>query len=288
MSEPSNTDNIVNLDPQLWSDPIAYFVKNQEIILNFFWNITYAIIILVLGWFFSKILSRVAFSLMQKAKIEPTVSKFIANIVKYAILAFVITASLSQIGVQTASFVAIIGAASFAVGMSLQGSLSNFASGVILLVFRPIKVGEFVDVAGQSGIVEEITIFTTTLLSVDNKVIIIPNSSISSGIITNFSRMEKRRVDFEFSIEYGSDVSKAKEAITNMFKQDERIIQEDGITVVVGSLGEFSVNLVCRVWVKGANYWDVYFDTNERILKTLEKSNIGIPFKTITVYNKNS
>ena len=223
---------------------------------------------------------------MTKASIEQTVSKFISNLIQYAVIAFVLTAALAQVGVHTASFVAIVGAASFAVGMALQGSLSNFASGVLLLIFRPIKVGEVVEAAGKTGSVQEITIFTTTFLTPDNKVIIIPNSSISAGTIINYSRMEKRRVDFSFGIEYGSDLKKAKEAITKMFESDERVLKEDGITVVIGSLGESSINVTARVWCKGSDYWDVYFDNTEKVVAALTEAGINIPFKTVTVINQ--
>lgn len=287
---PSNvTENlqvheIVNT--QLWNDPIGYIANNQDIILNFCWNITSAFIILCFGWFLAKLISKLSLRIMIKASIEATVAKFIANILKYALIAFIVTAALSQVGVQTASFVAIIGAASFAIGMSLQGSLSNFASGVILLIFRPIKVGEYIEAAGQQGTVEEITILTTTLLTVDNKVIVIPNSNISSGIITNYSRMEIRRVDFSFGVEYGSDLNLAKQKLTEMFKSDARVLSDKDITVVIGSLGESSINIVCRVWVKSADYWSVFFDNTEKSVSVLSSAGIGIPFKTITVINQ--
>lgn len=279
-------DVVTNVVTNVVTDPIGYIQAHQNEIVEFGLNITAAVVILVIGWIIAKLFSNVSLKLMNKAKVETTVAKFISNIFKYAILVFVITAALSKVGIQTASFVAIIGAASFAVGMALQGSLSNFAAGVILLIFRPIKVGEFVEVGGQTGTVEEITIFTTTLLTVDNKVIIIPNSAVGSGVITNFSRMEKRRVDFSFGIEYGSDLKKAKEVLTKMFESDERVIKEDGITVVIGAMKDSSIEVVCRVWVKSANYWDVYFDNTEKAVETLNAANIGIPFKTITIVNK--
>ncbi|MGN1394338.1 MAG: mechanosensitive ion channel family protein [Succinivibrionaceae bacterium] len=278
------SDNSSNT--QLWNDPIGYFTQNQEIIFNFCSNIIFALVILVLGVFIAKLLSKFALSIMNKAKIEPTVSKFISNITKYAIIAFMVTAALSKVGVETASFVAIIGAASFAIGMSLQGSLSNFASGVILLIFRPFKVGEYIDVVGQSGTVEEITIFTTSLLTTDNKIIIIPNSSISSGIITNYSRMDKRRVDFTFSIAYGSDIAKAKKTLYDMFSSDPRVLKDTEITVVIGSHGASSIPIICRVWVKGSDYWNVFFDSNEKALDVLKNAKIDIPFQTISIINQ--
>ncbi len=158
----------------------------------------------------------------------------------------------------------------------------------MLLLFRPIKVGEFIEAAGQTGTVQEITIFTTTLLSVDNKLIILPNSAVSSATIINYSRMEKRRVNIDFGVAYGSDLKKAKAALLAVFEADSRIIKEDGITVVIGSLGESSINITTRVWVKNADYWDVYFDNTEKAVTALTEAGIEIPFKTITVMNKNA
>lgn len=274
------------LPKQLWSDPIGYIQDHQDVITGVCFDIIMAIVILVVGWMIAKFFAKISSSLMNKAKVEPTISKFVANIIKYAILVFAVTAALSQLGIQTASFVAIIGAASFAVAMSLQGSLSNFAAGVLLLIFRPIKVGEFVDVAGQQGVVDEITIFTTTLTTLDNKVVIIPNSAVSAGTITNYSRLEKRRVDFVFHVEYGSDLKKVTDVLTKTFESDPRVIKEDGITVVVGELNTSAVDFICRAWVKNADYWDVFFDSNANVYNNLRAAGVGIPYQTFTVINK--
>lgn len=278
-----NTADIIN--PQLFNDPIGYFQSNQQFIFDFCTNIIYALAILIIGWLVACVVSSVSLKVLNRSKVEATVAKFISNIFKYAILAFVVTAALGRLGIQTASFVAIIGAASFAIGMSLQGSLANFASGVLLLIFRPIKVGETVEAAGKTGTIEEITIFTTTMLTPDNKVIIVPNSAVGTGTIVNYSRMGKRRVDFSFGIAYGSDIAKAKAALTEMFNNDSRIIKEDGITVVVSELAASSINITCRVWVKGADYWNVYFDNIEQAVSALNNAGINIPFNTVTVVN---
>ena len=292
MAEETNAQEAANakiteiIDKSIIQDPIGYLQAHQDQIISFGLDILSAAAILFVGWLISKLIYKISYTVMTKASIEQTVSKFISNLIQYAVIAFVLTAALAQVGVHTASFVAIVGAASFAVGMALQGSLSNFASGVLLLIFRPIKVGEVVEAAGQTGSVQEITIFTTTFLTPDNKVIIIPNSSISAGTIINYSRMEKRRVDFSFGIEYGSDLKKAKEAITKMFESDERVLKDDGITVVIGSLGESSINVTARVWCKGTDYWDVYFDNTEKVVAALTEAGINIPFKTVTVINQ--
>ena len=168
------------------SDPVGYITAHQDAIISVCTNLIYAVIILVIGWMVAKLFGSIANKILTKAKVEKTIANFAGQLIKYAILAFVITAALGRLGIETASFIAIIGAASFAVGMALQGSLSNFAAGVLLLIFRPIKAGEYVNVAGQEGVVQEITIFTTTLLSVDNKLIVIPNNSVGSGTIINY------------------------------------------------------------------------------------------------------
>ena len=268
------------------SDPVGYVTAHQDAIISVCTNLLYAILILVIGWLVAKVFGGITNKVLSKAKVEVTIARFAGQLVKYAILAFVITAALGRLGIETASFIAIIGAASFAVGMALQGSLSNFAAGVLLLIFRPIKAGEYVNVAGQEGVVQEITIFTTALLSVDNKMIVIPNSAVGSGTIINFSREEKRRVDFNFSIAYGSDIETAKKALRQMFEADDRVIKEDGITTVVSALGEPAVTIHCRVWVKSANYWDVFFDGNEKALAALGKAAVEIPYRTISVINK--
>lgn len=277
------TTDIIN--PQLFNDPIGYFQSNQQIIFDFCINIIYAAAILVIGWLVAKVAYSLTLKVLNKSNVEVTVAKFVSNIFKYAVLAFVVTAALGRLGIQTASFVAIIGAASFAVGMSLQGSLANFASGVLLLIFRPIKVGEVIEAAGQTGKVEEITIFTTTMLTPDNKVIIVPNSAISAGTIINYSRMEKRRVDFKFGIAYGSDIQQAKNALCEMFKKDERVLHNEEITIVVSELAASSINITCRVWVNGNDYWGVYFDNMEKAVDVLNKAGVNIPFNTITVVN---
>lgn len=268
------------------SDPVGYVTAHQDAIISLCGNVFYAVVILVIGWLVAKLFGSIANKILVKANIEKTIATFAGQLVKYAILAFVITAALGRLGIETASFIAIIGAASFAVGMALQGSLSNFAAGVLLLVFRPIKAGEYVNVAGQEGVVQEITIFTTTLLTIDNKVVVIPNSSVGSGVIVNFSREEKRRVDYNFNIAYSSDLDAAKKALREMFEADARVIKEDGITTVISAWNDSSITMHCRVWVKSADYWDVFFDGNEKALAALKKANVEVPFKTINVIKK--
>jgi small conductance mechanosensitive channel len=215
---------------------------------------------------------------MKRAAVDETLTRFIVKLTKIALLTFVIIAALGTLGVQTASFVAIIGAAGLAVGFALQGSLSNFASGVMLIIFRPLKVGDFVEAGGSTGVIEEISIFNTILTTIDNKKVIIPNSQITAGSIINYSAKEERRVDLVFGIGYGDDIKLAKETLMEIVKADKRVLAEPAPTVAVSELGDSSVKLVCRPWVKTADYWGVYFDITEKVKLTFDQKGISIPF----------
>ena len=214
----------------------------KELAINNGLNCVYAIVILVVGIWFAGIFGRGLTKFMTNRKIDPTISKFVGNIIKYGIIAFVVIAALGRIGIATASFVAVLGAAGLAIGLALQGSLSNFASGVMLICFRPVKVGEYITGGGAEGTVQEISIFSTTILTVDNKVIVVPNSAILNGNIVNFSRMPERRVDMSFSVSYGADFREVKKLLYG---------------IVVTDLAAPVMKIAVRVWVKNADYFDV-------------------------------
>ena len=250
----------------------------QELATLYGIKVVAAIAILVVGRWVAKILRALSRRLMTKGNIEVTVAGFLANIVYVGILAFSIIAALSQVGIQTASFIAVVGAAGLAIGLALQGSLSNFAAGVLIAVFRPFRVGDFVECAGVAGVVEEIQIFTTQMRTGDNKTIIVPNASILGGNIVNYSTKDTRRVDLVAGIGYGDDIDSAKTVIRGIVEADARVLQEPAPMVVVGELGDNSVNLTIRVWVQSADYWDVYFDTLESIKKRFDAEGISIPF----------
>ena len=199
-------------------------------------------------------------------------------------LLFVILAALSNLGVNTTSFIAVLGAAGLAVGLAFQGTLSNIGAGVLLIFFRPFKVGDFIQAAGESGVVEEINLFSVLLKTGDNKQIIIPNSSIIGGNITNFSAKDTRRVDFTFGIGYEDDLKLAKETLEEIVNSDERVLKDPAPFVAVSELAESSVNFVVRVWVKSADYWGVYFDTLERVKLTFDEKGISIPYPQMDVH----
>jgi small conductance mechanosensitive channel len=216
--------------------------------------------------------------LMRRSNIGETLTKFVTSLAKAILLTILIIVVLDQLGVATTSFVAILGAAGLAIGFALQGSLSNFASGVMLMIFRPFKAGDYVEAGGTAGVVEEVTIFTTVMKTPDNKMVIIPNGSITSNNITNYSAKETRRIDLVFGISYGDDIKKAKETLVRLVNTDDRILQDPAPVVAVSELGDSSVNFVVRPWVKTADYWDVYFSLTEKVKLTFDAENISIPF----------
>ncbi len=227
-------------------------------------------------------------NLLQKGltarEMDSALVHFVRSLVYWALLAFVLIAALGQLGIQTASFVAIIGAAGLAIGLALQGSLSNFASGVLLLVFKPFKSGDFVEVANTAGSIEKIQIFTTELVTPDNKQIIIPNSAITSGTITNYSAKDTRRVDLTIGISYDDDIDKARELIFDEIAKDDRIMKDPEPVVLVMTLADSSVNFAVRSWAATSDYWPVYTSLTESIKKRFDKDGISIPYPQTDVH----
>ncbi len=205
-------------------------------------------------------------------------SSFLSDIGHILIVVFVVIASLGQLGIQTTSLVAVLGAAGLAVGLALQGSLSNFASGVIIIALRPFKVGDFVEAGGVSGVIEGIQIFSTSMKTGDNKAIIIPNSAITGGTITNFSAKDTRRVDLVFGIGYNDDIPMAKAILQRLVDEDERILKDPAPVIAVGELADNSVNIIVRPWTSTADYWGVYWDLTEKVKLTFDKEGISIPY----------
>ncbi len=243
-----------------------------------------AIAIFVIGKWVAKKLSAFIKKVMERGDIDPTLSAFIANIVDILLLIVVILAAVKNLGIDTTSFIAILGAAGLAIGLALQGTFGNIGSGVILILFRPFEVGNYISAGGESGTVEAITLFNTTLLTPDNKVILIPNSTIASGNITNFSKKEKRRVDFTFGIGYDDDLKKAKTTLQEIINADARILKDPAPFIGVGELGDSSVNFTVRVWVKASDYWGVHFDTIEKVKLTFDEKGISIPYPQMDVH----
>jgi small conductance mechanosensitive channel len=242
-----------------------------------------AIAIFIVGKWFANKLSGFLANSLQKKGIDVTLVVFVKNIVYYILLIIVIIAALGQLGIQTASFVAIVGAAGLAIGLALQGSLANFAAGVLIILFRPIKTGDFVEIAGVSGSVSDISIFATTLLTGDNKTVIVANADVTGGNITNFSTQPTRRVDLVVGVAYDANIQQVKDELKALAAADERILKDKDVTIGVVELGDSSVNLVFRPWVNAADYWGVYFDLNEKIKNRFEEAGIGIPYPTMDV-----
>ncbi|MEN8192019.1 MAG: mechanosensitive ion channel domain-containing protein [Bacteroidota bacterium] len=247
-------------------------------------NILIALIILVVGIWVAKIITKSVSKILYKKEMDPTLIKFLLGIVKTLLYAFVIIAAIDKAGIESTSIIAVLGAAGLAVGLALQGSLSNFAAGVMLIIFKPIKAGDFVEAGGAMGSVEEIGIFVTTLISPDNKTIFVPNSQMGSGAIINYSTKDTRRIDMEFGIGYSDDIDKARSVILDVLNGDSRILQQPAPDVFVGTLADSSVNFKVRPWVKGADYWGVYFDVTENIKKKFDANNISIPFPQTDVH----
>jgi small conductance mechanosensitive channel len=256
--------------------------------LFMFWGIKVvaAVAIFVLGRWISRVVYRIAEKVMQKRAVDVTVASFTGNLIYYALLAFFVVAAIGQLGIQTTSFIAVIGAAGLAVGLAMQGSLSNFAAGFLLLIFRPFQVGDYIEGGGTAGTVEKIQLFTTQLKTPDNKTVIVPNSGMTGSNIVNYSTKGTRRVDMVFGIGYGDDIDKAREIIREIISSDERVLKDPAPVVAVSALGDSSVDFVVRPWVQSADYFAVFWDVTEKVKKRFDEDGITIPFpqRDIHVY----
>lgn len=237
-----------------------------------------ALLILVVGRIVAKGIRSLIRKALSKWNVDVTLVKLIATLSYFSIMAFVIVAALAQIGVQTASFVAIVGAAAFAVGLALQGSLANFASGVLIILFKPFKAGDYVEGGGVAGTVEEVSIFTTVLRSPDNRVIIVPNGKIMADNIVNYSAREIRRVDLVAGVSYSDDIDKVRKVLEIILDEDERVLKDPAPTIGVLELADSSVDFAVRPWVRSSDYWGVFFDLQEKIKKRFDAEGISIPF----------
>ncbi|MCS5597426.1 MAG: mechanosensitive ion channel [Alphaproteobacteria bacterium] len=237
-----------------------------------------AIAIFIIGKWVAKRVVNVLKKVMKKASVDETLISFAGNIFYGLGLAFVVIASLSQLGVETTSLAAVIAAAGLAIGLALQGSLSNLAAGVMIILFRPFKIGDFVEAAGAAGIVEDISIFTTKFRTPDNRQIIVPNNAVTSDNITNISAKPERRVDLVIGVGYDDDLKKVKDVLSKIVSADERVLKDKDVVIAVSELADSSVNLVVRPWVKTEDYWPVYWHLTEQIKVTFDKEGISIPY----------
>jgi len=246
--------------------------------VDFAINLITAIVIFIVGRIVARLMVRALRKVMQRQEVDKTLETFVCNLASIVLLVFVIIAAIGALGIQTASFIAVLGAAGLAVGLALQGSLSNFAAGVLIVLFRPYKVGDWVEAAGISGAVEQVQILTTVLRTGDNKRVIVPNSQIMDAIITNYSTNDTRRVDMVVGVSYSDDLDKVRATLEELIAADDRILDEPAPQIAVSELADSSVNFVVRPWVATANYWGVMFDLTEAIKKRFDAEGISIPF----------
>ena len=250
-------------------------------------NIAFALVIFIVGKMVAKGIVSVTKKVLAKAKMDDILINFVSSILNTILLLFIIVASLDQLGVDTTSLIALLGAAGLAIGLALQSSLQNFAAGVMLIIFRPFKAGDFVEAGGISGVVENINIFSSVFRTADNREVIVPNGAIYGGTITNFSARDTRRIDMVFGIGYGDDIRKAKDVIQEILDNDARILKAPAPLIAVGELADSSVNFNVRPWVKSGDYWDVKFDLTEGIKLAFDAQGISIPYPQMDVHTGN-
>ena len=244
-----------------------------------------ALIIFIIGKFIVNWINKLFAAMLQKRKVDASIQSFLKSIVNITLLVMLFLAVIGQLGIELTSFAALLASVGVAVGMALSGNLSNFAGGVIILVFRPYKVGDYIEAStGASGTVTDIQIFHTILTTPDNKVIFAPNGAMSGAVVTNYSRKDTRRVDFSFGVEYGTDFNQAKSIIMEVINKDSRILQAPAPFVELGALADSSVNITVRVWVNAADYWAVNFDMNKNVYATFNEKGISFPFPQLTVH----
>ncbi|MBP3679339.1 MAG: mechanosensitive ion channel [Bacteroidaceae bacterium] len=244
-----------------------------------------AIIIYIIGKFIVNWANKLFAKMLNKRKVEPSIQSFLKSIVNITLLVLLFLAVIGQLGIELTSFAALLASAGVAIGMALSGNLSNFAGGVIILVFRPYKVGDYIEAStGAAGTVSDIQIFHTVLTTPDNKVIFAPNGAMSGAVVTNYSRKDVRRVDFTFGVEYGTDFEQARAILLDIISKDNRILQEPAPFVEMSALADSSVNITVRVWVKAADYWAVNFDMNKNVYATFNERGISFPFPQLTVH----
>ncbi len=250
----------------------------KEAIVYYTPKVIAALVILVAGWWIIGMLMRAFKHFLSKKDLDPTLQKFLADLLGWTLKILLIVTVISQLGIATTSFAAIIGAAGLAIGLALQGSLANFAGGVLIMIFKPFKVGDLIEAQGVLGTVKEIQIFTTKLISPENKLIIIPNGALSNGTITNYTAEGKLRLDLVFGVSYDADIKQVKDLLTQIVTSHPKVLKEPAPTIRVVELADSSVNFAVRPWVKPEDYWDVYFDLTEQIKLALDQAGIEIPY----------
>ncbi|TCI84947.1 mechanosensitive ion channel family protein [Tenacibaculum sp. M341] len=253
-------------------------IKIKNLLFEYAPKVVSALVILIIGLWIIGILTRTAKKIMEKRDLDVSLRGFLSSLIGWALKIFLFVTVAGQLGVETTSFAAIIAAAGLAIGMALQGSLSNFAGGALIMVFRPFKVGDYIEAQGEQGVVKDIQIFTTKINTVDNKEVILPNGALSNGNIINYSSEEKRRVDITFGVSYDADIKQTKEVLSKVINNTPYTINDPAPAVMVGELADSSVNFITRTWVKSADYWDAYFYIMENMKIALDEAGIEIPY----------
>lgn len=249
------------------------------------WTLIKALLVFIVGRFLISMINKLVQRVLLKRKIDPSIKTFVGSLIHIILMILLIISVVGALGVQTASFAALLASAGVAIGMALSGNLSNFAGGLIILIFKPYKVGDFIEAQGLSGTVREIQIFHTVLTTTNNKEIYIPNGSLSSSAVVNYSYQEVRRVDWTFGVEYGTDYAKVKGVLEDILAKDERILQEPAAPfVAMSQLADSSVNYVVRVWVKSPDYWNVYYGITRTVYERFNAEGIGFPFPQLTIH----
>lgn len=247
-----------------------------------------SIVVAVVTYFVGKALislvNRMLSGMMERRNIDPAIQSFTKSLANILLMILLVISVVSALGVNTTSFAALLASGGVAVGMALSGNLQNLAGGIVILLFRPFKVGDYIEAQGTGGTVGEIQIFHTILTTSDNKKIYLPNGALSSGNITNYSKEPLRRVDFTVAVEYGEDIDKVRKALKDILDKDERVLQEPAPVIVLGALADSSVNITVRVWVKSENYWNVFFQTNETIYNEFNRQGINFPYPQLTIH----
>ncbi len=265
-----------------------YVEQGRELVLTHGLRIVIALIVLLIGLRIIKSVTKMVGRAMEKRNVDVSLRPFLTSVVSVLLKVALVISVISMIGIETTSFIAVLGAAGFALGLALSGTLQNFAGGVIILILKPFKVGDFIDAQGHMGTVKMIQIFSTILKTPDNKTVIIPNGPLSTGSLTNFSTEPQRRVDMEFGIGYSDDIDKAKSILNRLISEDERVLSDPAPQVVLSELADSSVNFKVRVWANSGDYWGIYFDFHEKVKKAFDKEGVGIPFPQMDVHVHNN
>lgn len=283
--DPKSPQEIVNQSIS-WLDSAMNWLTTNG--LSFCVSLIGALAFLFIGFWVSKLIVKALRKMMVRKNSDPGLISFVSSLANIALKIMIIISVMGMVGIQMTSFIAVLGAAGIAIGMALQGTLSNFASGVMILIFKPYKVDDYIEAHGVAGVVKEIQIFNTIITTVDNKTIIVPNSSLATNLLTNYSKQDKRRVDWTVGVTYGTDFKVARDSIMRILEADSRILKDPAPFISIIELADSSVNIVVRVWVNTPDYWDVFFDFNNKVYATFNEEGIEFPFPQMDVHLKNN